>query len=137
MNLNFFYCNFLIFKIKINWTGFLLNNNKFRDHFLFVKHFILLRDLLIRKWSKSFFGLDAQPSIQIYWAILKHFNRTEYHLYYLCCENDITAANLFLYLTFSLLLPCTYSQNKGCYISWVTSGTEQKGKQWVERLYDR
>ena len=92
-----------------------------------MKHFILLRDLLIRKWSKSFFGLDAQPSIQIYWAILKHFNRTEYHLYYLCCENDITAANLFLYLTFSLLLPCTYSQNKGCYISWVTSGTEQKG----------
>ena len=32
-----------------------------------------------------------------------------------------------MYLTFSLLLPCTYSQNKGCYISWVTSGTEQKG----------
>ena len=32
-----------------------------------------------------------------------------------------------MYLTFSLLLSCTYSQNKGCYISWVTSGTEQKG----------
>ena len=117
MNLNFFYCKFLIFKIKINWTGFLLNNNKFRDQFLFVKHFILLRDLLLIYWSESgqsrFFGLDAQPSIQIYWAILKHFNRTEYHLYYVV---KMTLLQLIYFCILRFPYCClvhTYFQNKG------------------------
>ena len=81
------FANFRFSRSKINWIGFLLNDHKFRDQFLFVKIFIfiVMRDLFIIAWSErgqSSLGFDAQPSIWMYWAILKHFNRTEYHLYY-------------------------------------------------------
>ena len=62
------------------WTITNLEINSYLWRFSFWRD--IYWSFFLSESGQSCLGFDAQPSIWIYWAILKHFNRTEYHLYY-------------------------------------------------------